>query len=92
MNKYICHYFWVAMYTHGQNNCHLPVYWAFRNLFNINSGKMIVNKVNKTALMQGHLKHLHVSKEVLTTHHYGKNPDLYWEISILGHLSEVHVH
>lgn len=28
---------------YGQNNCsdtkHLPVYWAFRSLFNINSGK-----------------------------------------------------
>lgn len=28
-----------------------------------------VNKVNKTWLMQGHLKHLHISKEVLTRHH-----------------------
>lgn len=39
----ICHYLWVAMYTHGQSNCsytkHLPIYWAFRSLFRINSGK-----------------------------------------------------
>lgn len=54
--------------------------------------RMIVNTVNKTGLMQGHLEHLHISKEVLTRHHYRKIPDLYQEVSILGCLSEVHVH
>ena len=32
------------------------------------------HKINKTGLKQGHLQHLHVSKEVPTRHHYGEIP------------------
>lgn len=32
------------------------------------------HRISKTGLMQGHFKHLHISKEVSTRHHYGAIP------------------
>ena len=51
------------------------------------------DKIHKTGLKQGHLKHLHVSKQLLTRHNYGTPTlDPFQEISILGCLPEVAVH
>lgn len=52
-----------------------------------NEGK---DRTNKTQLKWGHLKHLQVSKEVLTRHQFGKNPQTLSGKSAC--LSEVPVH
>jgi len=48
------------------------------------------HKTNRARLRWAYLLHFHVSKEVLTRHCYGGNsPNPFWEISMLGCLSEV---
>lgn len=82
--------------AHGQNNCSNTKHLLFTGLSGacliLTVVRVIVNKVSKTGLTWGHLKHLHINKEVLTRRHYGKTPDLYREVSILRCLSEVRIH
>lgn len=51
------------------------------------------HKINKKMrLKQGQFQHLHVSKDASMRYHYGEiPPNPFWEISMLGCFSEVHV-
>lgn len=49
------------------------------------------HKIDKIQLKRGHLQCLHVSKKCLEGTIMEKSPNPFWEICVLGCLSEVHV-